>query len=78
MDSITLFQQENKFKVYKIFITFKVYITFFDLVFLAESKISAKGYAISLSYLVFDSFFKIPNQGWFSFQFFTPTKISQK
>ena len=78
MDSITLFQQENKFKVYKIFITFKVYITFFDLVFLAESKISAKGYAISLSYLVFDSFFKIPNQGWFSFQFFTLTKISQK
>ena len=26
---------------------------------------------------VFNSFLKIPNQGWFSFQFFTLTKMSE-
>ena len=38
VDSITLSQQENKFKVYKTFITFKVYITFFDFSFFSRKQ----------------------------------------
>ena len=72
-ESITLFQQENKFKVYKIFITSKNNSVFLIIIFIIFRIFSRKqNMCLRLCYvcfLVFDSFFKIPNQRWFSFQF---------
>ena len=82
VESITLFQQGNKFKVHKIFITsinnsVFLIIIFIGFRFLAESKRMPKVMLFG-TFLVFDSFFKISNQRWFSFQFFTLTKMSEK
>ena len=79
-ESITLFQQENKLEQQDIFIRSENKCIFPIIIFIIIRFFSRKQKKMSkvllfYCFLVFDSYFKFSIDRWFSFQFFTLTKM---